>query len=173
MQKFLVASMLACAVSSAAAQTKISGTISCPTKPAVNAVEAVSDAPGHMLMLQKAMCSWSKPMTIAGAKSTTEVDVSTGEVKAGVARQSGFGTTLLDNGDTLHVAFEGKGAMKQDGSGTSNGSWHFTSGTGKVKGVKGGGDFKATIKADGSAEVLVTGSYSMAGAKTPAKKEKK
>ena len=41
------------------------------------------------------------------------------------------------------------------------GTWTFTGGTGKMKGIKGHGTYKVTPAADGSASVTVEGEYTM------------
>jgi hypothetical protein len=151
--------------SSASAQTKMSGKLSCP-KPDVNSSAEIGDAPGHMLVLQKATCTWTTPWDIAGAKAKTAIDASTTEVNGATATNRGFNTTTLDNGDKAAVSYQGTSQMKQDGSGTFHGTWKFTSGTGKAKGVKGGGTFKGTASADGTSMVEVVGEYSLAAAPT-------
>jgi hypothetical protein len=44
---------------------------------------------------------------------------------------------------------------------SGEGTWSFTSGTGKLKGIKGKGTYKGTANADGSMTYQVDGEYSL------------
>jgi hypothetical protein len=59
------------------------------------------------------------------------------------------------------VRFNGTAMMAKDKTGTITGKWTFVSGTGKLKGIKGGGTYKGTAAADGSADVDVEGDYTL------------
>jgi hypothetical protein len=158
---------------SVAAQGKVTGKLSC-AKPDVNSMAEVGDAQGHMLMLQKTACTWPTPWDVGGSKSKSAVDVSTAEVHGLTGTSHGYNTTTLDNGDKVTVSYEGKIQMKQDQSGTGSGTWRFVSGTGKAKGIKGSGTYKATAAADGSGMVDVNGNYTIpasAAKPEPAKKK--
>jgi hypothetical protein len=152
--------------SSASAQTKMSGKLTCP-KPEVNSSAEIGDMPGHMLVLQKSSCTWSTPWSIGGAKTKTAIDASSTEVTGATAANHGFNTTTLDNGDKVAVTYQGTSQMNKDGSGSFHGTWKFVSGTGKAKGVKGGGTYKGTAAADGTGTVEVEGEYTLAAAKKP------
>ena len=58
----------------------------------------------------------------------------------------GYVEISMENGDKIHVRFQGMGNMKRRAS--REGTWSFTGGTGKLKGVKGKGTFKAFETAD-------------------------
>ena len=73
----------------------------------------------------------------------------------------------MDNGDTYAVHFNGNAMAAKDKTAAITGKWTFVSGTGKLKGIKGGGTYKGTSAADGSVEVEVEGEYALA-AKTTA-----
>ena len=157
--------LLVALVSSASAQTKISGKMSCP-KPDVNSSAEVGDVAGHMLVLQKSSCTWTSPWEVAGAKTKTAVDVSTAEVHGATATNRGFNTSTLDNGDKVAVSYQGTARMNKDGSGTFSGTWKSTMGTGKAKGIKASGRYKGSQAADGSGTVEVDGEYTLAAAPT-------
>ena len=155
------------------AQTKISGKAHCP-KADMNSAD-VGDKPGHMLMLQKVTCTYSTPLEIAGAKNKAALEVFTTEMSAATAHDTGYETATLDNGDKYTVRWSGTTKMNKDNSGTNEGKWAFVGGTGKLKGVKGGGTYKGTSAADGSSDFEVEGDYTLpearpAAAKAPAKK---
>ena len=44
---------------------------------------------------------------------------------------------------------------------SDGGTWSYTSGTGKLKGIKGKGTFKGTPNADGSVTYKIDGTYSL------------
>jgi len=73
----------------------------------------------------------------------------------------------MANGDKYYVRFQGASTLKDGAPQSAVGTWSFTGGTGKLKGIKGGGGYKGTFAADGSATVEVDGQYEL-----PAPKQK-
>ena len=142
------------------AQTKISARLSC-AKPSVN---ETAGAAAQMIMFSKTNCTFSAPYVIDGIKAKRTVDAGIGDLTGSTARIHGYSTTLMDNGDSTIVRYEGTMQMKKDGSGTDKGNWRYVRGTGKFAGIKGGGTFKGEAAADGSGWVDVTGNYATAKA---------
>lgn len=153
----------------ASAQTKLTGKVHCAKGDPDHNIE-VGDRPGHALALRKSACTWTDQQ-IAGLTAKTGIDVGTSEVSGNTIRDTGFHTATMDNGDKYTVRFTGVATIK-DNTGTIDGKWSFVSGTGKLKGVKGGGTYKGTSNADGSADVTVDGEYALP-AKTTAPAAKK
>jgi hypothetical protein len=152
--------ILAALSSTAAAQTKISGKLSCG-KPDVNSSAEVPDAAGHMVMLTKASCTWPTPLDIGGVKTKTAIDVATAEVHGASGTGRGFNVSTMDNGDKTTASYSGTMQMNKDGSGAFKGTWKYTSGTGKFKGIKGGGTYAGSSSADGSATGDIEGEYTL------------
>ena len=148
----------------ASAQNKVSGTVSCGAPDPAYSVDA-GDRPGHSLQLTKTPCTWSTPMQIEGESTKDGYDVSTGDASGEKARSSGYHVSTMSNGDKIFVHFTGTDVMTKDGKPVSNsGTWSFTGGTGKLKGITGKGTYKG--KADGGNMVVeVEGEYTL-----PAKK---
>ena len=135
---------------SATAETKISGTTVCkgdPTTPV-----AVGDQPGHAFMVSKAQCTWSK-LEIAGSPAKDGVSVSTGETRGDVTTEHGYHTGTMASGDKWTCSFQGKTTSKDGKPVSDAGTWSFTEGTGKLKGIKGKGTFKGAPNADGNDDV--------------------
>lgn len=155
----------------AAAQTKLAGKLHCNKSDSENTIE-VGDKPGHVLILRKATCAWADgSQEIAGLKTKSGVDAATTEVNGASMRDNGYHTATMDNGDKYTVRIGGTGTMNKDNTGTFEGKWSFVSGTGKLKGIKGGGTYKGVANADGSADVTVDGDYTIAAPAAPAKKK--
>jgi hypothetical protein len=152
------------------AQTKATGKVHCAKADPDYSIE-VGDKPGHLVTARKAACTWSDQQ-IAGIATKSGVDVTTGEVNGATVRDSGYHTATMENGDKYTVRFTGTATMGKDNSGTIEGKWSFVSGTGKLKGIKGGGTYKGTGNADGSGDVTVDGDYTLPAATTPAAKKK-
>jgi hypothetical protein len=102
----------------------------------------VGDHPGHSLMISKGKCSWTKPPEIAGTQ--TKEDVGT--------NFSGHGYVVgtLASGDKMYVRIQGSSTLKDGNVKTAEGTWTFTGGTGKLRGVKGKGCYKGKSATDGS-----------------------
>ena len=99
---FLCALALAVAAS---AQTKVSGTATCKADP-MTPVE-VGDAPGHMLGVQKANCTW-QGLEIAGSAAKDGVSVANIEVRGNNGTSRGYHTGTVASGDQVDVQLPGK-----------------------------------------------------------------
>ena len=165
----LVSAMVLGVALPAAAQTKISGKLSCP-KADVSQSAEVPDAAGHSMALSKTNCSWSTPLVIASSKTTTAVDVELAEVHGAAAMGHGYSVSTMDNGDRVTSSYQGAVQMNQDGSATFKGTWKFTSGTGALEGIKGNGTYSGTGAADGTGVIDVQGHYTLARGKAKGRK---
>jgi hypothetical protein len=140
------------------AQTKISGTLSCNKPDPVHSLET-GDGSGTVMNLAKVQCTWSKGMDMAGVTTKDGSSVAASEVNGGKTKDHGIHVGNMANGDKYYVHFQSTGTVKPDHSGTSDGTWSFDGGTGKLKGLTGKGTFKATNNADGTSTVDVQGEY--------------
>jgi hypothetical protein len=118
-----------------------------------------------MIMFQRANCTWTTPFTIDGSKPGRTVDVSIGDMTGSSGRTHGYSTSVMDNGDSTFVRYEGTSQMKKDASGTFKGTWKYVRGTGKFRGINGSGTYKGAGATDGSASADVSGHYSLAKSK--------
>lgn len=144
-------------VTLAAAQNKVSGSAQC-TKPDIQQKVDIPDHPGHALSLSQFKCSWTKPMEVEGVQDKDGIDSSAGEVHGSNGTSHGYYVDNMANGDKTYVHWQGTDAMKD---GTSEGKWTYTGGTGKFKGIKGGGTYKGKYAQDGSVSFDVEGGYTM------------
>jgi hypothetical protein len=142
----------------------LSGSMDCPNAPPAGMVEA-GDTPGHAFVLIKAKCTWTKG-EIAGVKVATEEDAGVAEMTSPTASKDfGVGVASLANGDKVYVRFQGSGTYKAGTPPTptaASGTWSFTGGTGKAKGIAGKGTYKGTFKPDGAVTWQIDGTYSAA-----------
>lgn len=163
MRKIILVPALLCGMAViAGAQTKITGKLTC-AKPSVS--ETAGEGT-QMIMFQKANCTWTTPFTIDGSKPGQTVNASIGDVTGSIGRAHGYSTSILDNGDSTIVRYEGTSQMKKDGSATNKGTWRYVGGTGKFRGISGSGTFKGEAAADGTSWADVSGHYSLAKGKT-------
>jgi hypothetical protein len=142
----------------APAQTKISGTVQCG-KPDELHTLAVGDEPNHSLTISKGKCTWTKPMKIAGTQTKEDDGTNFDDVKGDLSAGLGYVVGTMDNGDKMYVRIKSAGLMKNGKMQSAHGSFSFTDGTGKLKGIKGRGTFKGTTAADGNATYDVVGVY--------------
>jgi hypothetical protein len=158
MRKIILVPALLCGIAiTAGAQTKIAGKLTC-SKP--SAREGGGDGT-QMITFQRANCNWTTPFTIDGSKPGRTVDASIGDMAGSAGKFHGYSTSVMDNGDTTIVRYEGTTQVKKDGSGTDKGTWRYVRGTGKFKGISGSGTFKGAAAADGSSSADITGHYSL------------
>lgn len=153
MRRIFIAIALVCFVAAtAAAQTKFSATAQCGQQPDPQYVIPVGDLPDHSLVLLQLKCTYTKPMEIAGAKSVSTVITITNEVSGDTFRARGCQVATMDSGDKVFVSHEGTGTS--DGQ---DGTWTFTGGTGKLKGIKGKGTYSCS-----SSGCDIAGEYQLA-----------
>jgi hypothetical protein len=154
--------LLGCVVllvgASASGQTKISGSLKCGKSDEEHAFE-VGDAPGHVLKLQKGTCQIAM-QPIEGEKATAYSWVSRDETTSTRITANGYGVMTMESGDKIFGAFQGTVKFK-DGKPPVEfpGTWSYTGGTGKFKGIKGKGTFKEIDTEDGGSTVEFANEY--------------
>ena len=154
---FLAAATLAAA---AGAQTKQSGTVQCGKGNPEQMID-VGDKPNHFMGVSKTACTWTTPMDTAGLKSKDGYSVASIDATGDKSVSHGVHVSTMDNGDKIYVKFQGNGTSKVGATQTDVGKWTYTGGTGKLKGIKGGGTYKGKGNPDGSTTYAIAGSYSL------------
>lgn len=158
---FLILALVVALAATAAAQTKTTGTVSC-AKPAPAYSIEVTDQAGHALVVNKAACTWTKPMEIAGVKAKDGFDFTSGDANGATVKSTGYHVGAMANGDKFYVKYQGTDTMTKDGKPLANeGTWSYTGGTGKLKGLKGKGTYKGKADAAGNMIVEVNGDYTL------------
>jgi len=161
MHRMFIAIAVVCfAVATAAAQTKVSGTAQC-AKPDSQHLIPVGDRPDHSLGVEQIKCTYTKPMEIEGAKSKDGVSTATNDISGNTFRARGFHVATMDSGDKFFVWYLGAGESKDGALQSEKGTWGFTGGSGKLKGIKGKGTFTCAPSGDGVA-CEVEGEYQLA-----------
>lgn len=140
------------------AQTKVSGTCTC--KPDPPSPVALTDKPNHSFAVGKAQCSWTK-FEVAGLQPKDGISTDLDEISGDTTTVRGYHVATMTNGDTWVAKYQGSGKSKDGKPVSGSGTYSFTSGTGKLKGIKGKGTYKGTPNADGSVTYQVDGEYSL------------
>jgi hypothetical protein len=139
---------------------KISGSIRCE-KPMPSYSIEVPDRPGHSLMIEQRKCAWTEPWVILGAKAKDGVRVTFVERMDGALHPQGYETDTLEDGDTITMKTMSQ-VLAEDAPTPTKGRFSFTKGTGKYKGIKGGGSYEGKMDADGALTLELEGLYSPA-----------
>ena len=162
--------LLAALAGSALAQNRVSGTGKCGKPDTSQSIE-VGDQAGHMLIIERASCTWSVPLEMAGLKSTTYTGAVAADLTGAKAQARGYVVITMENGDKAYVRFQGTGLAVKEDAWTTEGTWYYTGGTGKLKGLKGKGTYKGSLVPDVSGEDQVEGEYSLPEASATADKK--
>ena len=165
----LAFTLLTLTVTTVTAQDKITGDGKCGKPDKQESVD-VGDRSGHMLVLVKFSCTWTNPYEMAGLKAKDYIGTVTGDVSGGKEQDRGYVVVTMDNGDKAFIRFTGNGTTAKDGATAGEGTWSYTGGTGKLRGLTGKGIYKSTGNADG-AQDHVEGEYTLSP--SPASKTKK
>jgi hypothetical protein len=152
---FLLAAALATV---ATAQTKTSGTATCKSDP-VSPV-ALTDKPNHSFAVGKAQCTWTN-FVVAGLQSKDGTSTDLEEISGDTVSVTGYHVATMTNGDTTVAKYQGSGKLKDGKPVSGEGTWSYTNGTGKLKGIKGKGTYKGTANADGSVTYQINGEYQL------------
>ncbi|MGC9971391.1 MAG: hypothetical protein ABSE56_12465 [Bryobacteraceae bacterium] len=145
---------------SAFAQTKTSGSLDCD-KSDPRHVIPIPDHKDHAYVIGQNKCTWTKPIVIEGLEGKGFVNTVFYDVMGASARTTGSGVTTYGSGDKGYTHTSGTADVKAM---TSSGKWTFSGGTGKLRGIKGGGTYTCKMKSDepGSAYTCdVEGEYAL------------
>ncbi len=153
---FLLAVALA---STALAGTRISGTSQCKGDPPTPV--AIPDQPNHAYAIVKAQCTWPAPITMAGVQTKSGDQIVQTEMTGNDAADHGYYLGTMANGDKFTVKFSGKGHSRDGKPVGGEGTWSFVDGTGRLKGLKGGGTYKGAANPDGTMTSKIDGEYSL------------
>src|SRR4051812_35325074 len=94
--------LLAAFAGSAVAQTHVSATLKCGKAESSEPPVEVGDQAGHVLMVMKMSCTYSKPVEIAGLKTTKHSAAEFTEMTGEKFQDRGYGVTTTDNGDKVY-----------------------------------------------------------------------
>jgi hypothetical protein len=153
-----------------AAQNKQAGVGVCNPKPDTQQMVDVGDRAGHVVGVAKVSCTWTSPMEMAGLKSTGyTIAVLTDAGGKGPlnSQDRGYVVMTMENGDKAFARFQGKGTVSLTGGepGAGEGTWSYTGGTGKLKGLTGKGTYKSATNKDHVEEDHIEGEWSIAESK--------
>jgi hypothetical protein len=165
---FFAGGLVLLAAVSVSGQTKVSGTAKISKPEPVYSLE-VGDRPGHVMMLEKAACTWTDTTKWGPEKPKEGYSVSAVDVTATRMTSSGTHVSTTEAGDKMFVSFRDNAPMKDGKAGETHGTWSYTGGTGKLKGIKGGGTYKVTSNDEGTS-LEVEGEYTLPGSAGAAKK---
>ncbi len=143
---------------SLSAQTKTSGTATCKSDPA--SPVALTDRPNHSFLVGRAQCTWAG-FEVAGLQSKEGISTDLDEISGDTMTLRGYHVATMSNGDKTVAKYTGSGKLKDGKPVSGGGTWSYTSGTGKLKGIKGKGTFKGTAGADGIFTYQIEGEYSL------------
>jgi hypothetical protein len=144
----------------------IKGSVHC-TKPDTFYSIDVPDRPGHSLIIAQRKCTWTEPLVIQGAKTKEGVWTTFTERMEGTLHIHSFEVDTLDNGEKTTMQTMGQ-ILGEKGPLDTKGQWSFMRGTGKLKGIRGGGTYEGKLDADDVLNLKLEGVYepaAMAGSK--------
>ena len=161
---FLVLGLALTLGPAASSQTKTSGTLSCGKPDPAYSID-VGDRPGHSVAISKFVCTWTKPMEYGEVQTKEGYDVAYSDASGAKVRGSGYHVSNLSNGDKIYVHFQGNDTMMDGKPSTTEGTWSYTGGTGKFKGIKGKGTSKGKADSSGNMVSEIEGDYELPTAK--------
>lgn len=136
---------------------KIEGKVRCDKPEPTYSIE-VPDRAGHALELAKRKCTWTEPMELRGAKTKTRVAVSFTEKMESALHVHSFEVDTFDDGDKVTMQSQGQ-VLAEKGPVSTKGRWSYMRGTGKFKGIKGGGTYEGKLEADDVLTLELDGVY--------------
>lgn len=157
---FVMCAMVWFGVATAGAQTKVTGTAQFGKADPQHMIP-VGDRPDHSLGVDQLKCTWTKPQDIGGDKTKEGVSTETQDVSGSSIRARGVHVTTMESGDKYFVSYQGTGKVKDGVLQSAKGTWMYTGGTGKLKGIKGKGTYNCAVSGDGVA-CEIEGEYQLA-----------
>ena len=138
---------------------KVEGKVRCDKPEPTYSID-VPDRPGHALVLTKRHCTWTEPMEVMGAKTKDGVSVSFTEKMEASLHVHSFEVDTLDSGEKLTFQSQGQ-VLAEKGPVDITGRWSYMRGTGKFKGIKGGGTYEGKLGADDVLTLELEGVYDL------------
>lgn len=132
----------------------------------------VPDRAGHSLIINHRKCTWTEPLVILGAKTKTGVEDGFTEKMEGTLHVHSYEVDTLDDGEKISMKIEAH-ILAEKGPVTTRGRFNFMSGSGKFKGIAGGGTCEGNLDAEDVLTLELEGVYEpaqMAGGKKEIKK---
>ena len=120
----------------------------------------VGDQPGHALGVAQYKCTSTEPSQFGTDKFTTGVATVTSEDWGTKSRDNGWQIVTMENGDQVSMPYHGVSATKDGKLTETHGTFEFTDGTGKLKGITGKGKYACKPAGD-ALDCTVTGEYHM------------
>jgi hypothetical protein len=131
----------------ALAQTKFSWTDTCGKADPQHMLPA-GDRPDHSFGVEQLKCTATKPLEIGTDKAKEAVATDITDATGTRARFHGVYVLTMQSGDKAFAPYQGTATTSKDGKPIeSHGTFTFSGGSGKLKGLKGKGTF--TCKAAG------------------------
>jgi hypothetical protein len=143
----LVVGLVLLTAGTARAQTKVSGT-ALYAKADPQTIVPTGDGAGHLLGVGQRKCTWTTPLEVGGEKSKEGTSTATMDIIGTTARTHGYHVTTTDAGDKYFVSYQGTGVLKDGVETSEKGTWSFTGGTGKLKGITGKGTYTCSPSGD-------------------------
>ncbi|HEV8132310.1 MAG TPA: hypothetical protein VGQ81_13755 [Acidobacteriota bacterium] len=140
------------------AQDKVSGTLQCAKADPQYSI-TVGDRPNHSFMIGQNECTWTKPMEIAGTQSKEHVSTASYDITGDKSTERGYALISMASGDKTRASWQGSSTMKEGQLQSGEGKWSFSTGTGKLRGIKGKGTYKCQGTAGGAFTCDVEGEY--------------
>lgn len=144
----------------ASGQTKISGIVKC-LRPERSQKIDIGDRLNHSFAISQGKCTWVKPMTIADIQTKEDIGTNSEETSSAGARVRGYVVGTMSNGDKFTARTFAHDVYKGGNLQSTQGTWSFSSGTGKLKGIKGGGAFTGQPDSEGNVVIDVVGQYTL------------
>lgn len=136
---------------------KAKGSLRCE-KPEKAYTIDVPDRPGHSLVIMHRKCTWTEPMEILGTKTKTGEWDEFSERMEGSLHPHSYEVDTMDDGEK--ITFQTMGQVESDKNpSTTKGRFSYTRGTGKFKGIKGGGIYEGNIDANDVMTLELEGEY--------------
>ena len=104
----------------------------------------------------------AKRTEVAGTQSTATEITTFAEIRGSRGSLRGFSVVTMASGDKTFTSSQGSATMKEGAIQSAEGTWSYTGGTGKLKGIKGKGTGKlVSAAADGSSTFELEGEYEL------------
>jgi hypothetical protein len=158
--------VFAFAVQTASAQTKHSLSGTC-AKPDIEQSVPAGDLPGHTFMIAQGKCTATDE--IAGALSKEAAYSEHRDVSGNRVKAWGVYVATYASGDKIFYSYQSSLDMKDGAVKSGKNTYHATSGTGKMKGIKETGTCTYGAGTDGGNSFSCTGDYTLVGVAPTAK----
>jgi len=133
----------------------------------VHQTVAIDDGGHHSISLDQRECSFENSTELSGSRIVKYISTGVDDVQFDKSTDHGYAVGETASGDKYFLRYQGTATLDDGIPLHLEGTWRFTGGTGKLRGLTGQGTYSARPTTNGGMVFKLEGNYQVAGESQP------